>query len=264
MNDFRSPMRMGLAVLSGGMAFVGSASAAELIVDGSFENTTAINGTVKVGGTANPAVGAGWSVFSTYLYSTKYAGFPGPQNSGAGFLRPYPTGMYGVAQSSDRVQQTVNLTSGVFLTQAGIDAGETQFKMSAWFSGYRTHQDYSDLTLEFLDAADQRVGDPVRLAGAAFYSAIPMSNNGRYADAREWVQDGRSGTIPAGARTARVTIQAFTVGDGAPDGYVDNVQLDVVPEPSTNVLIALGSVFFAARARRALSEQRRSISEMKE
>jgi hypothetical protein len=31
---------MGLAVLAGGLAFVGGADATEIIVDGSFENTT--------------------------------------------------------------------------------------------------------------------------------------------------------------------------------------------------------------------------------
>ena len=112
MSSFQSPMRMGLAVLSGGMAFVGSASATELIVDGSFENTTSVTATVRAGGVANtdPAVGAGWSTFSTYLYSTKYAGFPGPANSGAAFLRPYPSGTYGVTRSSDTVVQNVSLT----------------------------------------------------------------------------------------------------------------------------------------------------------
>ncbi len=34
-----SGRRMGLAVLTGGLAFVGTANATELIVDGSFENT---------------------------------------------------------------------------------------------------------------------------------------------------------------------------------------------------------------------------------
>ena len=72
---------MGLAVLAGGLAFVGGADATELIVDGSFENTTPASATVRVGGTENPDVGQGWSIFSTYLYSTQYT-FPGPANSG--------------------------------------------------------------------------------------------------------------------------------------------------------------------------------------
>ena len=73
---------MGLAVLAGGLSFVGTAEATELIIDGSFENTTAGGSPiVKVGGTANPGVGGGWSSFSTYLYSTLYTQ-PGPADSG--------------------------------------------------------------------------------------------------------------------------------------------------------------------------------------
>ena len=229
MSSFQSPMRMGLAVLSGGMAFVGSAAASELIVDGSFENTTSVTATVRAGGTATPAVGGGWSTFSTYLYSTKYAGFPGPANSGAAFLRPYPSGTYGVTRSSDTVVQDVSLTgasSGV--TTAKIDAGQGLYRLSAWFSGYLDQTDYSDLTLEFFDGIGNAVGDPVPLAGIDFYAAIPQYDNTRYKNAREWVQDSKTGTIPVGARTARVTIHATPSSAGqAPDGYVDNVSLDV-------------------------------------
>ena len=127
-----SPMRMGLAVLSGGLAFVGSASAAEIIVDGSFENTVASSsGTVKVGGVANPAAGAGWSTFSTYLYSTQYTQNP-PTGFGQAFLRPYPSGLYGITRSSDNVQQRVSLTNGTTLTSSKIDAGQGTFRMAAW------------------------------------------------------------------------------------------------------------------------------------
>lgn len=231
-------MRMGLAVLSGGMAFVGSASAAEVIIDGSFENTVASSsGTVKVGGAATPAVGAGWSTFSTYLYSTQYTQNP-PAGFGQGFLRPYPAGLYGITRSSDNVQQRMSLTNGTTLTPAKIDAGQGLFRMAAWFSGYRDHADFSDLTLEFLDTSGQLVGDPIALGGVDFYAAIPTGSNGRYENAREWTQDIENGTIPAGAREARIVIQATSVGGGAPDGYVDNVSLDVTDSSLTSPAIS--------------------------
>src|SRR5690242_14048894 len=151
MSSFQSPMRMGLAVLSGGMAFVGSATGSELIIDGSFENTDFINASVRAGGVLDPTVGAGWSTFSTYLYNTKYAGYPGPANSGAAFLRPYPSGTYGVSRSSDTVVQNVSLTGASGLTTTKIDAGQGLYRLAAWFSGYLDQTDYSDLTLEFFD-----------------------------------------------------------------------------------------------------------------
>ena len=143
---------MGMAVLAGGLAFVGSAEAAELLIDGGFENTLpSSNPNVRVGGLADPGVGEGWSYFSTYAYSTLYT-MPGPAGSGLHFLRPYPSGTYGITQSSQTVSQRVSLTEATGLTPAKIDASEGRFTMSAWFSGYLSTGDFSDVTLQFLDA----------------------------------------------------------------------------------------------------------------
>lgn len=217
---------MGLAVLAGGLAFVGGADAAELVVDGSFENTTAVNATVKAGGMENPGVGQGWSIFSTYLYSTQYT-FPGPANSGVGFLRPYESGTYGVAQSSEIVTQLVSLTASTELTSDEIDGGLGQYTFSAWFSSYLTQGDFSTVTLQFIDDLGQFTGDPIVLGGMEFVAAIPVGSNGRYADAKQWGQDTRTGVIPVFSRTALVTAAAGTPRTGAPDGYVDLVSLDV-------------------------------------
>ena len=229
---------MGLAILSGGLAFVGTARAAELIVDGSFENTTASsNPVVRVGGVPEPAVGQGWSTFSTYLYSTQYT-LPGPVGAGLGFLRPYESGTYGITQSSEEVRQTVSLLEGgTTLSAAKIDAGQAAYTMSAWFSSYRVQGDFSDLTLEFLGEADELVGGPEILGGYDFVLEIPTGSNSRYSDAKEWAQDSRAGIIPAGARKARITIQSTSIG-GAPDGYVDVVSLDVVDTAETLPAIA--------------------------
>ena len=220
---------MGLAVLAGGVAFIGNAEAAELIIDGSFESTTpSSNPNVRVGGAADPGVGEGWSYFSTYAYSTLYT-MPGPAGSGLHYLRPYPSGTYGITQSSDMVTQRVSLTGATLLTPARIDAGEALFTMSAWFSSYLTQGDFSDVTLQFLDESTNAVGDPIGLGGSTFVTEIPTSTNSKYpgGGVKEWGQDLRSGTIPAGARTAHVTVASTSV-NGAPDGYVDLVSLDVV------------------------------------
>jgi hypothetical protein len=212
---------MGLAVLAGGLSFVGSAEATELITDGSFENTTAGGSPiVKVGGTANPGVGGGWSSFSTYLYSTLYT-LPGPADSGLQFLRPY--------DPNQVVTQLMSLTAATTLTPAKIDAGQGSFTMSAWFSSYLSQGDYSDLTLEFLDATTNVVGSPIALGGLDFVANLPTGPNAKYDAAKEWGQDTKAGTIPVGARMARVMVASTSVG-GLPDGYVDVVSLDVVDE----------------------------------
>src|SRR5262245_10354979 len=233
----RPTRRMGMAILTGGLAFVGAADATELILDGSFENTSASSKPiVKVGGSANPGVGGGWSTFSTYLYSTLYT-LPGPANSGLGYLRPYPSGTYGITQSSQTVTQLVSLTVTTTLTPAKIDSGQGRYTMSAWFSSYLTQGDYSALTLEFLDTANAAVGSPVELGGSDFIINLPTGMNSKFGDAKEWGQDSKNGTIPTGARTARVRIAATSV-NGAPDGYVDLVSLDVVDTAVATPIVA--------------------------
>lgn len=220
---------MGMAVLAGGLAFVGNADATQLLVDGSFESVSpSSSGIIKIGGNANPGLGGGWSVFSTYLYSTEYA-LPGPAGSGANFLRPYASGTAGIPNSSQTVTQLVSLTASTTLTPAKIDAGNGRFAVSAYFSSYLAQGDYSTLTLDFLDASGTSVGTPVDpLGGQDFVAAIPQgpSPTGKYPDAKDWAQDLREGAIPAGAREALVTIQSTSIA-GSPDGYVDLVSLDV-------------------------------------
>src|SRR5947207_8860419 len=177
MTPYRPTRRMGLTVLAGGLAFVGSAEATELMIDGSFENTTSSSSPiVKVGGTPAPGVGGGWSTFSTYLYSTLYT-LPGPAGSGQQFLRPYPPSSTGVGQSSQTVTQLVSLTASTTLTPAKIDGGQGRFTMSAWFSSYLTPVDYSDLTLEFLDSATNVVGTATALGGMDFVANLPTDVN---------------------------------------------------------------------------------------
>jgi hypothetical protein len=144
------------------------------------------------------------------------------------FLRPYPSGTYGITQSSDRVTQEVSLTEGTTLTPSKIDAGDGEFTMSAWFSSYRVDGDYSDLTLQFLNESGDVVGSPIALGGMEFVAGIPTGPNSKYPDAKQWSQDRESGAIPAGARAARVTIASTLLSGLGADGYVDLVSLDVV------------------------------------
>src|SRR6266849_2596834 len=116
----RPTRKMGLAVLAGGLAFVGAADAKDVVVDGSFENTTpSSSAIVKLGGTKNPGVGGGWTFYSTYLYSTCYT-LPGPPNSGLQYLRPYSSGVHGITHSSLSVTQMVSLTATTTLTRTRL------------------------------------------------------------------------------------------------------------------------------------------------
>ncbi len=242
MKSKRASRRMGLAALAGGLAFVGAAEAVELVLDGSFENTVnSSSSIIKTGGKANPGVGGGWSIFSTYAYSTLYT-LPltnglGVAIGGSQFLRPYPAGAYGINLSSDTVTQTVSLTNGTSLTPTKIDAGQGSYTASAWFSSYLTQGDYSDLTLTFFDDSNNIIGNTDSLGGQDFVVAIPTAANTKYTNAKFWAQDVRNGTIPAGARTAQIQIHS-TSASGQPDGYVDVVSLDVVDKSQTTPFVA--------------------------
>ena len=110
----------------------------------------------------------------------------------------------------------MSLTATTKLTPATIDSGAGRYTMSAWFSSYLEQGDYSDLTLEFLDASNAVVGSPVALGGSDFVVNLPTGPTAgptpKYQNAKEWGQDLRTGTLPAGARTARITIASTSVG----------------------------------------------------
>ncbi len=204
--------RLGLAILAGGLSFVGSASAIDIVVDGSYESSTNnISGVVGNGGISGAGVDQGWSAFTSYTYSANYTQ-AGPPGSGQVYLRPY--------SPNQVVSQIDDLTRAI--TTAQIDSSQGQYNVSAWFSTYHGQNDYSVLTLQFLDASQLPLGDPATLGGLAFVTALPGGSGNR-----GWGQDSKVGLIPPGARYASITTESFLNTAGSPDGYVDLVGLDV-------------------------------------
>ena len=203
--------RFGLAILAGGLSFVGSASAIDIVIDGSYESSTNnLNGIVGSGGDNGVGIDGGWTAFTTYMYSAGYTQ-TGPAGSGQVYLRPY--------SPNQTVSQINSLTRAI--TTAQIDSSQGQYTVSAWFCTYHDQNDYSELTLQFLDASQVTIGSPMTLGGAAFIASLPGSPGNR-----AWGQDSKTGVVPPGARYASIT----TVGTALvnlPDGYVDLVSLDV-------------------------------------
>jgi hypothetical protein len=215
---------VGLSILAGGLSFVGDARATDIVVDGSYESSTnniamtSYNQPVGMGGSDTPGIDGGWTTFSAYSYSSGYTQ-NGPAGSGQVYLRPYPPNVAGIPSSRHTVSQTNSLTRAITTTQ--IDGAQGQYSLSAWFSTYHGQNDYSDLTLEFLDASFASIGSPVTLGGLAFVSALPGGNGDR-----AWGKDTKLGLVPSGARYATITTIS-TAQTGSPDGYVDLVLLDV-------------------------------------
>jgi hypothetical protein len=211
--------RVGLSILAGGLSFVGAAHAVDIVIDGSYESSTNnLSGFVGQGGNDAAGVDGGWTSFATYTYSAGYTQ-PGPTGSGQVYLRPYAASG-GVPASRRTVSQVDSLTRAI--TTAQIDGSEGHYSASAWFSTYYGNNDYSELTLQFLDASQGAIGSPVSLGGRAFVTALPADGSGL----RAWGKDSKSGLVPPGARYASISTTSTPLS-GQPDGYVDLVSLDV-------------------------------------
>src|SRR5436190_7220013 len=151
--------KLGLSILAGGLSFVGSASAIDLMIDGSYESSTNnLSGYIGTGGSDTAGIDGGWTMFSTYTYSANYTQ-AGAAGSGQAYLRPYPAGVHGIANSARTVSQTNSLTRAI--TTAQIDGSQGQYTVSAWFSTYHADNDYSDMALQFLDATLNPIGNTV-------------------------------------------------------------------------------------------------------
>jgi hypothetical protein len=215
-NMKRSRSRVGLSIIAGGMSFVGAAHATDIVIDGSYETSTntVVNNVIRNGGNDAAGLDGGWTHFSTYTYAAGYTQ-AGPAGSGQVYLRPYNS-----SGGSMIVMQTNTLTRAI--TTAQIDSSQGQYTFSAWFSTYLAQNDYSDLTLQFLDASFNGVGSVVPIGGAAFVAALPSGAGGF----RAWGQDTKTGLVPANARYAAITSSSHALS-GQPDGYVDLVRLDI-------------------------------------
>lgn len=212
----------GLAILAGSLSFLGSAHSV-ILVSEDFEG-------------ASNLFSAG-----TYAYAQNYT-MPNLLTPDGGLL--YFKGGAGVTgQVSENVYPlTVNLVGGG-ISSTQIDNGLIRYDLYSQFSTYRVQGDYAELNVQFLDAANSPLGAQLSLGGAAFTAALGSRDNGAYPDARDWGADSLAGIVPAGARSATVTIRAQKVAEGtAIDGYVDNVNvsLNVVPEPGLTALVAIG------------------------
>jgi hypothetical protein len=206
--------KLGLSIIAGGLSFVGSAHAIDIVIDGSYESSTnSLSGVVGVGGNDTAGIDGGWTHFSSYAYSANFTQ-PGPTGCEQVYLRPYNSG-----GGSSVVMQTNSLTRAI--TTAQIDGSQGQYTLSAWFSTYHGQNDYSDLFLQFLDASFAPMGSQVAIGGQAFVTALPGGTGNR-----AWGKDTKTGLVPPGARYASITTIAHALA-GSPDGYVDLVSLDV-------------------------------------
>src|SRR5437899_7571501 len=151
----RDRSSIGLSILAGGLSFVGTANATDLIVNGSFENANA----------------GEWKYFQTYNYSAAY--FTGPpvpaaENPGSLYSWRHASALNAwdsfvtPTNETDHLQynlqfadsQTVNLTNA--LTGAAVDAGLGRYSFSSWLASYgqpNSNPEQPFLVLRFFDSS---------------------------------------------------------------------------------------------------------------
>jgi hypothetical protein len=228
------------------MSFVGSASALDLITNGSFES----------------AIGPEWKYYATYKHATQnYATgvtIPETENPGANY-----TWRHGSANGSwnnfvtptnltDHLQynlqwgnsQTVALTNA--LTGAAVDAGLGRFSFSAWLASYGTPSSNPEqpfLVLRFFNASTNIVGSEVIFDRTTNTHAVVFADGNTFIPDdltfdHSWIKYAANGTVPANARWATVYITRSPNAPltSNPDTYVDLVKLDVINVNDTTVL----------------------------
>jgi len=228
-NSVQSLCQVGAAVVAGGLMFVGSAAADNIVLE-SFEGGTSIFG----------------NTFNSYQYSQGYTSINIPPD--AGFT--YYTG--DLNQLTTSRNASVSILSGG-LSATDIDAGLGIFEFSAWFSTYRQQNDWSSLTLQFKDQNGNDVGSSFVIGGLSFIEGLGSDIGVGGTLERDWGQDLIGGQIPEFAREAQLTLFTQRLAGSAADGYTDVIRLNVsaIPEPSGGlVLVAAGMLGSVLRLRR--------------
>ena len=128
---------------------------------------------------------------------------PGPDDRGANFFAG------GWTSTDTEARWEIDLSP----LASEIDSGAS-WTLSGWLGGYADQEDRVSVTVRLLDASDETITSatigPVSAAERGYATGL--------------VERVSSGSIPAGARMAVVTVHA-TRSEGYNDGYVDNLSL---------------------------------------
>jgi hypothetical protein len=233
-------MRFSKETLAAAVAAVGCAGFAmdvdaaplgtNLVVDGGFENTDA--GTVGAYG----ALGLlswtdGTDTGFTYASGVYDNGGPLAGGGAAYFTSNQTSG--GDATGPGQIAQLIDVSTGD--TAAQIAAGTAQWSASAFFTTYGGDADFGSVHLDFLDAGS---------------SSLDTAQIDASQSLATWTQFSDSGLVPVGTETIQVSVFGTPLNSG-PDGYIDNVSLEIneVPEPGSLALLALGGLAVLRRRR---------------
>lgn len=147
------------------------------------------------------SIGGGFPVYSD----------PGPVDRGLNFFAGGPD------NASSSATQSIDLSPFA----GSIDAGTATFALAGYLGGYSSQGDNAQLTVEF------RAGN-----GSAIGSATigPVTNVDR-GNLTGLLERSTAGPVPAGARTAVLTLLMTRLAGSYNDGYADNLSFVVTTGP---------------------------------
>ena len=204
-----------------------------LVVNGNFENVD-----LGVTGSYNGPRILNWTGPNLFAYShdlsssnagvvPDYADGADPPGSGHWYFTSNNTGVPTPTdvRDSDVFFQDVNVSTGG--TGSAISAGTASYSLQGFFSSYLNDADFGNCRVDFRNGANASIGTAI------------INDVADAGPDNVWSLSSTSGVVPAGTASVRISLFGTPVNGGA-DGYIDNVDFRIIPEPSTIVLAGLG------------------------
>lgn len=145
---------------------------------------------------------------------------PGPPSRGSNFFSGGPN------SASSAATQTIDISAGA--TQ--IDARSVTYDLRGFLGGYASQGDNIALTAEFVNGSNSSLG-------TARIGPVTPAQRG---NATALLSRAATGTVPAGTRTIRLTLQSTRTDGTANDGYADSVSLTLVVATGISGTLAWG------------------------
>jgi hypothetical protein len=123
-----------------------------------------------------------------------------------------------------KVSQTHAITPGAGADQIAI--GEAAVVLSGFFSSYLEDGDYGHLHVEFLNSSNASLGT----------AEIDGSD-----DTSTWLQRRGAAFVPVGTATIKASVYGTAIA-GGPDGYIDNVDVRLVPAEEELLFIEVDTI----------------------
>jgi hypothetical protein len=225
-------------LVAAGLISPGAVDAANLgvnlIVNGDFENVDL----ATTGGYNGPLV-LDWTGPNLFAYShdgstssagvvPDYAEGADPPSPGHWYFTPNNAGEVLVdVHEANAYYQDIDLSSGG--AAGAIAAGTATFSLSAYMTSYLNDTDYGNVQVDFRDA------------GASIIGTAIISDTADAGQDNVWNLTSTTGQVPVGTTSVRVSLFGTrTAGGAGADGYTDNVDFRIGPEPATLALAGVG------------------------